>query len=744
MALMMQPWFDFLHRGRGIWAAVALAVCIFIASYSRFITVDPSNSAFIVRNNDTYHVYQKFLKEFGSDETIIVGIEMPEGFTPELAKWLEGLTEALEKVPGVQDAKSLSSVNVIYRRWFGGLAEKSLLENFGKENKPIETLRKKIEEGPPGVSRLLTRDNRFTAVILRVESHDKDREYRHAVIENVHHVFDQYRHNDVSFHFTGSVVEQDTFVTQVDRDRRTFVPLTVAVVVTLLIFLQTDVGSMLYALLTMLVTLKTTEGLMVLLGTPVNAVTSLLAPVILIVAVSSTVHFSKSFWYLSTGNSRSDLDTVYRQMIQPTFLASFTTVIGFLSLTLSRVPALKEFGYFGAMGTAIAWVLTILWAPVFQRLVSKGLPHTISFFKVVGKLLAFLTRKLGWLFFLIALVFVWTAASRIPLVQTSTNLLQIFKGSDPFRRDTEFLEKNFGGIYTVEVILEVPHGASLSDLDTWQSLERFESESLKLPEVSHSMSLMQVVSYIEKVLDRARSKKQLELILRDLPEKMGAEIRSLTSGPYQRLRITFFLDSSDTEKIVRLDNSLRRLAGEVLPAGWNIEVTGQTVLLADMSQNLVRGEASSVGMAFGLILCVVFVTMWSVRYALLAVLPNLIPVVGLFGFMTVLKIPLNTATATIASVAIGLIFDNTIHLLCRYRDARRSRLSAAKSVRSALARSAQPMITTSLILAGGFCVTLSGDMTPTVQFGILSCITIGLAMLGDLIILPSLLVIFKP
>ena len=114
------------------------------------------------------------------------------------------------------------------------------------------------------------------------------------------------------------------------------------------------------------------------------------------------------------------------------------------------------------------------------------------------------------------------------------------------------------------------------------------------------------------------------------------------------------------------------------------------------------------------------------------------------AIMTVATLSGMRHTAMIASIAIGLIFDNTIQLLYRYRDARRSGVVASEAVGAALVRCAQPMIASSLVVAGGFAVTLCGQMVTTVQFGLLTCVTIGLAMLGDLIVLPALLAIWQP
>lgn len=279
---------------------------------------------------------------------------------------------------------------------------------------------------------------------------------------------------------------------------------------------------------------------------------------------------------------------------------------------------------------------------------------------------------------------------------------------------------------------------------TWQFVERLQSTAAQLPVVARSFSLSDVLRYIERVAKVTRSERRLTQILTQLPQRLGPALSQLASPDAHHLRLTLYLRRWDSAEVVAAIHRLRAIASTVLPPGWRMEPTGHVVLLSQMSQRLVNDEVASVALAFTIILGLMWLAMRSLTYALISLVPNLLPILGLFGLMAAWQIPLNIATAMSASVAIGLIFDNTIQLLYRYRDARWAGADAQNAVSAALMRCAQPMIASSLIVAGGFAVTLWGQMVTTVQFGLLTCVTIGLAMLGDLIVLPALLAIWKP
>jgi len=294
------------------------------------------------------------------------------------------------------------------------------------------------------------------------------------------------------------------------------------------------------------------------------------------------------------------------------------------------------------------------------------------------------------------------------------------------------------------VVLETPSLAAMRDPATWDKLDAFEKTLSGMPNVSHTLGVTDIVRYFERVVERPRSPDLLGKILDELPKKMGKDLRRMTTEGYQKLRFTAFMKTSNTRSVAELSGKVPQIARDTLGEGWDVTVTGETRLLAVMSDRLVRDEITRVVMAFGVILILIVLMMRSAPYALLGLLPNIVPIAGLFGVMAFFHIGLNTATAMIASVAIGLIFDNTVYLLYGYREARSHGMDADAAVTHALSRRFKPMIASSLILAGGFGVMMFGHMIPTIQFGLLSCVTIGLATVSDLVVLPALLHIFKP
>ena len=730
-----------LYRWRWMVACLVAVGCLAVGWRSWELAVDPSNRAFFVQHSESSATYRTFLKQFGSDETIVVGVRMAEGLTPELGHWLQDVTKALRVLPHVEEVRSLATVTRLQRTLFGRLVERPVLPDATAS----ERTRYILPRDPSPEEPLLLSGWRTTAIVLRVAQELPDLDAQRALITGVQRVLAAHQRSDITYLVTGTVVEQDTLLRRMNQDRQRFIPLTVGVVIVLLLLLHAEWLSVVYALAVMGGSLAVTQGIMAWCHMSLNVVTGLLAPIILIIAVSLTVQISASFLHVPRGASNgARLATVYQTMFMPCLLACLTTFVGFLTLLVSPVPAVREFGAFGALGTIIAWALAMAWIPVCLGLAGDQPSRTAPIFQAIGRVLADRTVRYRWSIVVVAVALMIIGAVWAMSVRASTNLIQIFRPNDPFRVETEALQQDLGIVYPLELSVDIPLETPMTSTQTWQFLERFQSSAAQVPVVSTSFSLSDVVRYIERVAKITRSERRLTQILAQLPQRLGPTWSQLASPDAHRLRLTLYLRRWESAEVVAAIQQLRAIASTVLPPGWRVEPTGHIVLLSQMSQRLVEDEVASVVLAFGIILGLMWLAMRSLTYALISLVPNLLPILGLFGLMAAWQIPLNIATAMSASVAIGLIFDNTIQLLYRYRDARRAGGHTEDAVRASLMRCAQPMIASSLVVAGGFAVTLWGRMVTTVQFGVLTCTTIILAMLGDLIVLPALLTICKP
>lgn len=729
------------HRLRWIFALAALAAGAAGAWFAREVPVDATNEPFFVKQDASWADFERFSRDYGSTESIAAGIELPQGLTPESAAQIEAIEADLAKVPGIGGLMGLSSVRE-YRLVMLRVEPSPLLEPLKAGRETAAQFLARRSSWPPQARHLVSPDGHMAAVVLFLDSGSRA---SGETIDAVRKVLEHRRVGGGRFILTGGAVEQQTFSRKIEEDRRIFVPLCIGAIVVLLLFYYRDWATLVYALAVMGGSLALAQGAMVVFHAKLHAVTSLLAPVILIVAVSSTVKASGIFYITpDDGSPESRVRRALAAMFVPCFLANVTTVIGFLSLLVSRIPAVRDFGFYGAIGTTAAFSLTLLLAPLFTGFTRPGRGGGPA--DRTGLALARWTEKAAPLILAAAVIFAAVSLSSVGSIRTSTDFIKVFKADDPFRRDTESFQKNFGGVYSLEIEVEPDDPKTLQTTRAWDALDRFEEELLRLPGATHAFGAPDLVRYFERdVAQMRRAPMVLDRILSGLVSEPSQGPRLWTGkARMEKLRFTLFLDSADTKQTVETIGRIPAIARGFLGKDWRARVTGETRLLSEMSERLVSDEVASVSTAFGVIFVLLLLTVRSLPYSLLCIVPNFLPIAGLFGSMALLGIDLNTSTAMIASVTIGLIFDNTVYLLYGFREARAAGLEPAESVRRAMDGRVKPMLASSLLLCAGFGVTTFGQMTPTAQFGLLSCLTIVFATLSDLLVVPSLLHRLKP
>ncbi len=306
-----------LYRWRWVVALLVAGACVAVGWPSRTLAVDPSNRAFFVRRSESSATYRTFLKWFGSDETIVVGVRMAEELTPELGHWVQDVTKALRVLPHVEEVRSLATVARLQRTLFGRLAERPLLPDA----KNGARTRRALPRDPSPEEPLLFSGGRTTAIVLRVAQELTDLDAQRALIAEVQRVLALHQRSDITDLVTGTVVEQDTLLRRMNQDRQRFIPLTVGVVIVLLLLLHAEWLSVVYVLAVMGGSLAVTQGVMAWRHMPLNVVTGLLAPIVLIIAVSLTVQISASFLHVPRDASNgARLATVYRTMFMPCLL----------------------------------------------------------------------------------------------------------------------------------------------------------------------------------------------------------------------------------------------------------------------------------------------------------------------------------------------------------------------------------------------------------------------------------------
>jgi predicted RND superfamily exporter protein len=483
-------------------------------------------------------------------------------------------------------------------------------------------------------------------------------------------------------------------------------------------------------------------------GLTLDAILIVVPPLVFILTVSAGVHLVN--YYAEAAQSPSEISPIARAFQtgwKPCLLASATTAVGLSSLAISHVTPVVHFGLIAAaslMGTT-ALLLMILPGELLirpfdcRKRATTGLRHGLS-------LSPRLMKHSGWITAvgMMAMVISMFGLNRLA---TSVDTLALFSPDSQIVRDYHWFESNIGPVIPVEVVIEFPEEHSIGFR---RRVELVDSVHRQLQQVEGLSGVVSALSFCPSLPQNNdgdsfwRAGFTFKKIAANR-EDLIAENYLFEDSTRQSWRITGHVSATagaDYEVITqRLKEAVGPLVASVPDAaGINVQYTGMMPLIQNVQATILNDLFSSFGTAFLLIAIAVAIVLRNIRLTMLAMLPNLFPVLMILGGMGWIGVAADIGTVMTASVALGIAVDDTIHFLTCYRRCVKQGEDNATAVREAFAGSAKAMLQTTMICSLGMLVFLLSDFMPTYRFGIVMVLSLVTALIGDLILLPALLV----
>jgi len=522
--------------------------------------------------------------------------------------------------------------------------------------------------------------------------------------------------------------------------------------------------------------------------------------VIATLAVADSIHFLSTFLKaLRAGADRGEaVKESLRLNFVPIFLTSLTTAIGFLSLNFSDAPPFRDLGNIVAIGVALAFVLSVILLPILVRLLPIKAPPTGSErdSAMFGALAEFAIRFRKGLAIGLGIVLVVMAGS-IARLELNDEFVRYFSQNVEFRQDTIYMMDNLTGIYQAEFPLQIDQDEvarvlgedraeeyTINEPEFMAIVENFTEWLNDQPEVIHVYSIADImrrlnmnfnlddpefyripqvpsrdlmIEYYGEEEVGAMSEAELQALAEEEAARATAQYlfmyeNSLRSGMQLTDRITIDrletrvtatqTELSSTEMREFADRAERWIDANT-PSYVTMRTTGPNVMFSHISQRNIEANLYGATLAFVLIAVVIMLSMRSVRMGLISLLPNLTPALVTFGIWAWAVGQVNLAVAIVASLSLGIIVDDTIHLLSKYRVARRElSLNPEDSVRYAFRSVGSALLITTLALMAGFLILAQSDFAINAITGLLTAVAILVALIFDFLMLPAILLFF--
>ncbi len=743
---------SFLTGGRrGVCIVALTLLTVFFGYYAAGVQVEDNNESMNARSDERVRVYGEFKRRFGNDEDIVVTVTRPGVLDGSGLTLIDRVTRHAAGLDGVQQVFSLTSARQLVRGSLGA-EEAPLIEPPYESPDVGRRLNAALDRNAHFTGLLVGADRRTGAIVVGLEDRPEDDRYQTRIIEELRRLASETHGEGTEVHLTGIPVQKHDVASYVQRDQTVLIPLSLVVLAAVLAGFFRRLSAVVLPLLVTALSLVWTLGIYALCGFALNTITGLLPPVIMVLSVATTVHLYYG-WLESDalGQGRAErIAATVRQLWFPCTFTVITDALGLISLVVSDTPAVQQFGVFGALGVMLSLVIGMAVVPIGLMFVSPPAhggpaPGRGPVSALLRGSVALATRH-PWPILAVAVGITAISAALLPTIRNDTDLLRFLRPSAPLARDSLFIDERLGGINALEFSVARRDGAALTGLDDIVALERFEREVAEIPDVSGVYGITSLLAQLQRAeigsdaLTVPKTQEDLTYAFDLLSGTTGDPLLGRLMVPDRTVtRISVRVHAIGSARAAAVIEAISALGHRVLGEGYALTATGSFYHIALDSNRIVRNQVASFGLAFSTVVVAIGLLFRSWRIALLAIPPNVFPIIWSGGVMAVAGITLNTGTAMIAGVVSGILVDDTIHYLSRFLHERAGD-TVTRIVRTTNGVG-RAVVIANCVLVLGFWVGAAGSFLPTVHFSLLTGMTMISGLACDLLVLPAGLIV---
>ena len=742
--------------------AVLCATTFFLTKIPQ-VRIDPRVEVVLKQNNPVEAVYNRNRQEFESYADILIGMLHDDIYNFNSLEKIRMIVEEVENIAGVKKVTSILTVKNIVGSENGlhvsPMADEGKPPASGEE---LQALRDKAESWDVYEGVYVTGDGTGTSISVvlddTVETDDIVPVY-YTLLDIVKKYEGPER-----FFISGPTVVEALQGHYMIKDLKFLVPLvTIVLLMSLFLFFR-NIRGMVLPLLGVGMASIWTIGLMPMLDVPLTMVTSALPVALMAVGSAYGIHVMENVFsdFEESKTGPSGIISAVTRVSLPVIMAGLTTIASFMSLCTSAIVPLKQFGALSGFGLFVSVFISLTFIPsVLSVTDSLGLryrSHHHSNRDLLGPVLVFFSRASltrSRLILGLGLVLLVLSAGGGLLVKSDLNLIEDFRKDSPIRIADEILNEKFGGTSLFNVVLEGTEPDDIKDPEILRGMDALQKRFTGMEDIGRAVSAVDFIKRMNQAMHNGDpsyyaipdSKELIAQYLLLFSFSGGSgELDSFVNFDYTNGQILLQMKSQSGYLAQGIVNEVRdyREKGPVSPKITDIYTTGLSMLAREFNRLVVESQVMSFAVSFILVVLIVSVMFRSFKLGCYSVVPLVVPIVLNFGIMGVTGIKLNAATAVIASLAIGIGIDYSIHFLSRYRHEIMLQGSVDKAVDASLNTSGRAIMYNALAVAAGFLVLVPSNFVIISQMGILVALVMLTTSLASITLLPAMIKIFPP
>ncbi|MFM6948209.1 MAG: efflux RND transporter permease subunit [Aquirufa sp.] len=753
---------------------IVLTISIGLGFIASKIQLSYELAKILPKTDERFQLYESFKKKYGEDGSImVIGLDNPQLFSPKEFDAWRNLSEAIKAKEGIKNTISVNNIPDIYL----DTLEKKFKSRplFQKEKKStqenLDTLKIKLGRLPVYSGLLYTPDLKVHLMLISLDQKTINNKNRIKLVREIKQLGDQYAlKTGHEVHYSGMPFIRTELTAQVTNELFIFLGLAILVTSLILLYFFRSFKVVFFALIIIIIGIIASLATIVLFGFKITLLSGLIPPLIVVIGVPNVIFLLNKYHetYIASGDKEFSLRESASKVGRTLFLANLTTSIGFGVFAFTGSALLVEFGVVASLNVMLTFLVSLLLIPIFFSYLNppqqKDLAHFES--KRVNKILTkieiwvFAHRKAIYSFVLLLLVISIYGISRIKAIGF---IVDDLPQENAIYKDLKFIEKHFHGVMPFEISVDAYQKGKALSPEILSKIKRTEKLIENYPEFTTGLSLLTATKYLYQVY-RGGDPKYFKLPgidelgkLKDFQSSLNGKnnlFAGFIDADKRFTRISFQMQDAGTVRTRQLFDEIQPKidsifrtdpeTGEVLKAGaagtYKAEVTGNSVIYAFQTEYLQTNLIESTITAIGLICILMALLFRSWKMVLISTLPSLIPLIITAGLMGYFNIALKPSTILIFSIAFGISSDGTIYFLTRYKEEwLKNDFNIQKAVQITIQKTGVSMFYTALILFFGFFIFTASTFKGTQALGVLVSVTLLMAMICNLILLPAFL-----
>lgn len=765
---------------------LALLLLVTGLHFAGKVRFDNSLESFFNHDDPAYIAYLEYLDDFVSDEVIYILYRAPNTehgpFDLGVMSTIADLTETLEaEIPFAREATSLANVEFMRPLAEDEIVVDELLLEFPETQQALLSIKQDVLAKPMYIDYLVDSTATYAAIIVQMERSSTDGIdkiiYDPAKGEDTANLYPvvsdtplreilarpQFANSGIEFYLSGDVPMNTTYLKVLGEDLTiiTLATLVMVMVLSFLLFRATWTG-LLAPVAVVLLSIVLTLALLGWLGWPINTFFTLVPTLVIAVGVAQSVHILLEYQRKlgESGDRQLAVKQALHKVGGPCLMAALTTAAGFWVMSFSELRGLAELGWSAPLGILATFVFSVTLLVVFMagaknqgenKQGGNKKPRSAMGVNpvILGIVSQVITINLRYprRVMLVSGVLVVAAIAGLPQLRSDFNFLTEFKPHVEWRQHTEFIEDRMGGVLRMSYLVDTGRENGIKDPQLMAAIEKVQAYAETLPLVKKSYSLADVLKDLNQSFHNGdpayyRIPEDPELLSQYLllyEMSGGEELEEFVTYDFSRTVLEFQVEMQYATKIKAMLEKLDAFIAENPLPGAEARATGIGLLWVRIAEYIANTQLVSYSLVFGMIALFLCVSFGSLKIGLLSMIPNLAPVVFALGFLGWMGIPLDYMKLLLATIAIGIAVDDTLHLVTRYRSRFYEKGNYREALQLGLTDVGPALIVTSIILIVSFMTFLFSDTTVLASFGLLLGGTILVALLADLFLMPVLL-----